>query len=73
MMRKELSLKKELIMSFTETTALENQIKKLSYDEIKGRIDQATNQNDRDFWIAIYDRALQLRQKDIINSKKFIR
>ncbi|MDF7683791.1 hypothetical protein PT287_09800 [Lactobacillus sp. ESL0679] len=60
-------------MNFTETAALENQIKKLSYDEIKDRINQADNQNDRNFWFAIYDRALQLRQKDIINAKEFIR
>lgn len=60
-------------MNFTKTSALENQIKKLSYDEIKGRIDQASNQNERDFWFSIYDRALQLRQKDVINNKEFIR
>lgn len=52
---------------------LEEDIKNVDYDQINKMIDNSTNQVDTNFWLAIRDRALQLRQKQIINRKDFIR
>lgn len=52
---------------------LEENIKNVDYDQINKMIDNSTNQVDTNFWLAIRDRALQLRQKQIINRKDFIR
>ncbi|MCO6534117.1 hypothetical protein [Lactobacillus sp.] len=52
---------------------LEEDIKNVNYDQINKMIDNSTNQVDTNFWLAIRDRALQLRQKQIINRKDFIR
>ncbi|MDF7639971.1 hypothetical protein PT285_11215 [Lactobacillus sp. ESL0791] len=59
-------------MNFPETTELENKIENINYYELKARIDQAPIQSERDFWFAIYDRAIQLRQKKIINENNFV-
>lgn len=52
---------------------LEEDIKNVDYEQINKMIDNSTNQVDTNFWLAIRDRALQLRQKQIINRKDFIR
>lgn len=52
---------------------LEEDIKNVDYDQINKMIDNSTNQVDTNFWLAIRDRALQLKQKQIINRKDFIR
>lgn len=52
---------------------LEEDIKNVDYDQISKMIDNSTNQVDTNFWLAIRDRALQLKQKQIINRKDFIR
>ncbi|MCT6891712.1 hypothetical protein LDX54_02945 [Lactobacillus sp. IBH004] len=52
---------------------LEEDIKNMNYDQINKMIDNSTNQVDTNFWITIRDRALQLRQRQIINRKDFIR
>lgn len=52
---------------------LEKDIKNVDYDQISKMIDNSTNQVDTNFWLAIRDRALQLKQKQIINRKDFIR
>ncbi|MCX8724859.1 hypothetical protein [Lactobacillus sp. B4007] len=52
---------------------LEEDIKNVDYDQINKMIDNSNNQVDTNFWLAIRDRALQLRQKQIINRKDFIR
>lgn len=52
---------------------LEDDIKNMSYDEIDKMIDNSTNQVDTKFWLTIRDRALQLRQRQIINRKDFVR
>lgn len=52
---------------------LEEDIKNVDYNQINKMIDNSTNQVDTNFWLAIRDRALQLRQKQIINRKDFIR
>lgn len=52
---------------------LEENIKNMNYDQINKMIDNSTNQVDTNFWITIRDRALQLRQRQIINRKDFIR
>ncbi|MCI7590574.1 MAG: hypothetical protein SPG45_01380 [Lactobacillus johnsonii] len=59
-------------MNFTATNKLENEIIKLDGKEIQDRILNAKNQNERDFWVAIQDRALQLRQGKVIKGK-FVR
>ena len=52
---------------------LEEDIKNMNYDQINKMIDNSTNQVDTNFWITIRDRTLQLRQRQIINRKDFIR
>lgn len=52
---------------------LEEDIKNMNYGQINKMIDNSTNQVDTNFWITIRDRALQLRQRQIINRKDFIR
>ena len=52
---------------------LEEDIKNMNYDQINKMIDNSTNQVDTNFWLTIRDRALQLRQRQIINRKDFIR
>ncbi|WP_187159418.1 hypothetical protein [Lactobacillus helsingborgensis] len=52
---------------------LEEDIKNVDYKQINKMIDKSTNQADTNFWITVRDRALQLRQRQIINRKDFIR
>lgn len=59
-------------MDFSATNKLDEEIAKLNGHEIQERIDKAKTQNDRDFWVKIYDRALQARQKKVIEGD-FIR
>lgn len=59
-------------MNLSATQKIDKEISELNDAEIKKRIEMSKNQNDRDFWIAIQDRALQARQKKIIEGK-FIR
>lgn len=56
------------IMDFSATNKLDQEIAKLNGLEIQERIDHAKTQNDRDFWVKIQDRALQARQKKVIES-----
>ncbi|WEV41286.1 hypothetical protein [Lactobacillus sp. ESL0681] len=60
-------------MHLTGTNELEQKIKNIDYTEVKAKIESAVDQDERDFWFSIYDRALQLRQKDIINKQEFVR
>ncbi len=59
-------------MNLSATQKIDKEISELNDAEIKKRIEMSKNQNDRDFWIAIQDRALQARQKKITEGK-FIR
>lgn len=59
-------------MDFSATNKLDQEIAKLNGLEIQKRIDQAETQSDRDFWVKIQDRALQARQKKVIEGD-FIR
>lgn len=68
------SLQKErgkLIMISPEQ--LDKDILNMNYDDLVDMTNNSTDQNEAKFWLTIRERALQLRQKEIINSKKFIR
>ncbi|WEV37636.1 hypothetical protein [Lactobacillus sp. ESL0677] len=60
-------------MNFKETNDLDKKIVKLNEDEIIERMAESTNPEDKNFWNTIYNRALQLRQQKVINTKEFIR
>lgn len=52
---------------------LDKDILNMNYDDLVEMSINSTDQNEAKFWLAIRERALQLHQKEIINSKEFIR
>ncbi|WP_182438103.1 hypothetical protein [Lactobacillus bombicola] len=52
---------------------LDKDILNMNYDDLVDMTINSTDQNEAKFWLTIRERSLQLHQKEIINSKEFIR
>ncbi|GAA3635467.1 hypothetical protein GCM10022297_12720 [Lactobacillus hamsteri] len=59
-------------MNFDQTNKIDKEIEKLDDRELQARINESKNQAERNFWKALQDRALQARQRKVINGD-FIR
>lgn len=59
-------------MNFDQTNKIDKEIGKLDDLELQARINNSKNQIERNFWKALQDRALQARQRKVINGN-FIR
>lgn len=65
-------LKGVFSMNFDQTNKIDKEIEKLGDRELQERINESKNQAERNFWKTLQDRALQARQRKVINGD-FIR